>query len=103
MDDHEILQHLLNLESEAATLVDDAQAEADRRVAEGEKLNRSRYDEVYAKEVEALETSFAEKIALTRANYREQLEAYRDTLKTVHVNTEAFSSLVGKLLFEREQ
>ena len=101
MDDHEILQHLLSLEREAAALVDDAQAEADRRLSEGEKHNRARYDESYAKEVEAMEASFTEKINLTKDNYREQLEAYRDSLKAVKTDTEGFSLLVEKLLFSK--
>ena len=102
MDDQEILQHLLSLENEATAMVDDAQAEADRRVAEGEKQNRARYDETYAKEVEALEASFVEKIALTRDNYRKELEAYHDSLKNVPLDREAFFSLAEELLFQRK-
>ena len=98
MDDHEILQHLLSLENEAAALVDDAQAEADRRVSEGEKLNRSRYEETYAREVEALEVSYVEKIAAVREGYRKQLDEYSNTLRAVALNPEAFSSLAETLL-----
>jgi F0F1-type ATP synthase membrane subunit b/b' len=41
-EDKDVLQHLLHLEAEASALVDDAQAEADRRVSEGEKQNRAK-------------------------------------------------------------
>jgi len=99
MDDHEILQHLLSLENEAAALVDDAQAEADRRVSEGEKLNRSRYDETYAHEVEALEVSYIQKIAAVKEGYRKQLEEYGNNLRAMPSNPEAFSSLAEELLF----
>jgi vacuolar-type H+-ATPase subunit H len=99
MDDHEVLQHLLNLETKSATLVDEAQAEADRRIAEGEKQNRLRYDEAYAQEVEALETSFTQTIAALREDCRKQLEFYRDVMKRTPLDTEAFSSLAEKLLF----
>ena len=102
MDDQELLQHLLDLENKAAVLVSDAQTEADRRVAEGEKQNHARYDEVYAAEVEALEASFAGDVAVTRDNYRKQLEAYHESLKTMPLNTEAFFSLLEKLLISRE-
>ena len=102
MDDREILQHLLSLESEAAALVDDAQAEADRRVAEGEKQNRVRYDETYAEEVKTLEASYTEKIAFTRDNYRKELEAYHDSLKNVPLDREAFFSLAERFLVLRK-
>jgi regulator of protease activity HflC (stomatin/prohibitin superfamily) len=98
MENHEILQHLLEIESKAATLVDDAQAEADRRISEGEKQNRARYDEQYAGEVAALEEAFAADIALARENYRRQLEEYHDSLKAMPSDTKAFFSLAEKLL-----
>ncbi|MDR0497112.1 MAG: hypothetical protein LBH42_05825 [Treponema sp.] len=98
MDDHEILQHLLDIENEAAALVDEAQAEADRRISEGEKQNRAHHDEVYAAEVKTHEASFAEETALARDNYRKQLEAYHENLKTMPLDREAFFSLAEKLL-----
>ena len=98
MDEHEILRHLLDLEKEAAALIDDAQAEADRRISEGEKANRIRFDDVYARELEALESSYEEKIAAVNEDFRKQLEDYRKNLKAVSPNLKAFSSIAGKLL-----
>jgi regulator of protease activity HflC (stomatin/prohibitin superfamily) len=102
MENHEILQHLLEIESKAATLVDDAQAEADRRVSEGEKQNRARYDELYASEVAALEKAFSADIALARENYRNQLEDYHNSLKAQSLDTKSFFTLAEKLLVFRE-
>jgi regulator of protease activity HflC (stomatin/prohibitin superfamily) len=102
MENHEILQHLLEIESKAATLVDDAQAEADRRVAEAEKQNRARYDEQYSCEVAALEEAFSADIALARENYRKQLEDYHNSLKAQSLDTKAFFALAEKLLVFRE-
>jgi len=102
MENNEILQHLLEIESKAATLVDDAQAEADRRVSEGEKQNRARYDEQYAAEVATLEAAFSADIALARENYRKQLEDYHNSLKAQSLDTNAFFALSEKLLVFRE-
>ena len=102
MDDHEVLQHLLNLEAEAAALVNDAQAEADRRISEGEKLNRSRYDGIYAKEAAALEARFALDLAVFKENYEKQLEEYRESLITQPRDAAAFSSLAEKFLFMKD-
>ena len=98
MDDRVILEHLFNLEAEAAALVDDAQAEADRRIAEGEKQNRVLFDEVYSREAAALEAGCVQKIAAVKEDYLKQLEALRESLKTMPLDREAFSSLAEKIL-----
>ena len=98
MDDNELLKHLLDLESEASSLVDEAQAEADRRTAEGERENRLRYDETYAREVEILENDYTQKLRQVKENYQQQLEAYRTSLKNMRVDTAAFFAAAEKFL-----
>ena len=98
MEDHEVLQHLLELENKAATIVNDAQSEADRRISVAEKQNRKSHDEVYAQEVEALETHFTQNLAAVKEDYRQQLEIYHESLKTQPQNKSAFSLLVEKFL-----
>jgi vacuolar-type H+-ATPase subunit H len=102
MENNEILQHLLEIESIAASLVDDAQAEADRRVSEAEKQNRARYDEHYAAEVKALEEAFSKDIASAREDYRRQLDEYHNSLKALPPDTGAFFLLAEKLLVSGE-
>ena len=103
MEDHEFLQHLLSLEKEASTLVYEAQEEADRRIADGEKQHRARYEEVYAREVEFLESNYAQNYAAIKENYRQQLELYRESLKTQPLDMKAFSSLAEKYLINHEE
>jgi len=99
MDEHEVLQQLLNLESKAAGLVNDAQAEADRRISEGEKQNRAHYDEVYSLEAAELEAAYNKNIATVKEDYSTQLKEYLESLSSVPLNKAAFSSLAEKLLF----
>ena len=103
MDDREVLQHLLEIENQAAALVDDAQAEADRRVSEGEKQNRARYDEIHKAEVKTLEVVFAESVAVIKENYRKQLEEYHESLKNMPLDTGAFLSLAERFLIFGKQ
>jgi vacuolar-type H+-ATPase subunit H len=100
MDNTEVLDHLLKIESEAAALVNEAQAEADRRVAEAEKQNRTVYDERFRGESEKLEREFLKSKEQARQHYREELEAYKNTLSSVTVNNELFFSLLDKFLVE---
>jgi hypothetical protein len=100
--DRTLLRHLLDLETQAAVLVDDAQAEADRRVAEGEKRSRAGYDEAYAAEVAALEAAYTAETAAIKADYKGQLDAYREGLMAMPVNRGAFSVLAERF-FIREK
>jgi ABC-type phosphate transport system auxiliary subunit len=91
----ELLGHLLKIEAEAAALVDDAQAEADRRVAGGERQNRARYEERYGQEAAALEAEYTREIAAVRENYKRELDLYRNSLAAVKTDMDGFSALMN--------
>jgi vacuolar-type H+-ATPase subunit H len=98
MDEQEALRHLLQVEAEAAALMDDAQAEADKRLAEGEARNRQLYDERYGKAVAELDIGYEKELALVKGRYEEELNAYRKGLETIIVHDERFLALARKLL-----
>jgi regulator of protease activity HflC (stomatin/prohibitin superfamily) len=100
MNQPDTLRHLLQVEADAAVLVDNAQAEADKRLAEGERQNRSRYEERYAQEVAALDADFEKEIDAIKEDYQKQLDAYRRTLDTMAVQAERFSGLMSSLLIK---
>ncbi|MDR3342956.1 MAG: hypothetical protein LBT14_09275 [Treponema sp.] len=102
MDEQNVLQHLLQVEAEAAGLVHDAQAEADRRLAEGEQQNRLHYEEQYGQEVAELDQEYEKVIAAVKADYARQLEAYRESLDTMVIHQGRFGELVDRLLINRE-
>jgi regulator of protease activity HflC (stomatin/prohibitin superfamily) len=98
MDEQNILGHLLKIEAEASALVDDAQAEADRRVSEGEKQNRILYDERYAASSAEAEVSYTEAIERVREDYRSRLEDYRKSLEAMPLDETNFSNLMEKYI-----
>ena len=95
----DVLRHLLEVEARAGSLVDDAQAEAADRVAEGEKENRARYDERYSREAEQLNGEYEAAVLAVKADYTRQLDAYRESLSAMPVQGPAFSALAERLLF----
>jgi hypothetical protein len=99
MEEDNVLQHLLEVEAEAAGLVDGAQAEADKRLSEGEKENRARYDQRYGVEAGKLDAELEQHLALVRADYQKQLDAYHVELDAISVNVSGFNKLAGQLLF----
>jgi hypothetical protein len=100
--DLNVLGHLLKIEADAAAMVDDAQAEADRRVAESQKQNRARYDEEYGKDALELDSRFEEELSRIHADYQARLEAYRRSLDSIPVNQGRFSALMDDLLAGRK-
>jgi hypothetical protein len=95
----DILRHLLEIEARAAALVDDAQAEADKRIKASEERNRERYEEEYRRRVEQLEVDYKEKIGAAKAEYKTKLDAYRKSLDAMPLHLDDFSCLAEKLLF----
>jgi regulator of protease activity HflC (stomatin/prohibitin superfamily) len=97
--DKDILRRLLKVESEAAVLVEDAQAEADRRIAEGEKESRARYERRYGQEAALLDEDYARTVLSIKEDYQKQLDAYRKSLDAMPVRKDAFFALAERLLF----
>jgi F0F1-type ATP synthase membrane subunit b/b' len=98
LDDNKTLGHLLQIESEAAVLVNEAQAEADRRLAEGEQRSRAAYEARYRAEAEKLEAEYKTEKEKIQARYTQELESYREELGSLEINTERFSACLDDLL-----
>ncbi|MDR0526055.1 MAG: hypothetical protein LBG90_09335 [Spirochaetaceae bacterium] len=98
MQEPEVLRHLLKIEADAAALVDDAQIEADKRVAEAEKQNRKVYEDRYAKEFAVLNETYEQEIAGIKGDHQTQLETYRQSLESLSLRPDRFAELAGSLL-----
>jgi vacuolar-type H+-ATPase subunit H len=92
MRDEEILGHLLAIEAEAASLVNDAQAEADRRVDEAEKRHRAAYEQRCREEAARLEAEYQKEKENMNRRYQQELAAYREQLSAITGDTGRFSA-----------
>ena len=99
MDEHDILRHLLQVESEAANLALEAQLEADRRVSERERIAREAYAAGYGERVAALDAEYRAEAASIVAEYARVLEAYRAGFESRRADKARFSDLAAGLLF----
>ena len=97
-DENNVFEHLLNIEAEASGIVEKAQAEADHRISEAEKHNRSMYEEAYSAEVNRLETAFIEEITAEREAHNKKLINYKKELMNKPLDKAAFFSLVSQNL-----
>ena len=100
MDDKDILQHLLEIEGQAAALVDDAQAEADRRVKAAEEQNRLAYDQSYQVLIAGLNKEYRKASEDVKTEYNKLIDQYRTSLKGMPMQNERFSGLAYSLLVD---
>jgi vacuolar-type H+-ATPase subunit H len=96
--DQDVLRHLLDVEAGAQSLVDDAQAEADRRMAEAEKRNRARYEEQYTKEAALLDSRYESGLGAIKDEYNKLLDEYRLTLDARKPDYAEFRRLLDSFL-----
>jgi hypothetical protein len=98
MEGRDVLQHLLRVESEAASLSTEAVAEADRRVAERERFAREAYAKRYDSRVAELNAAFETEAASIAAEYRRKLDAYREALELKSVDYARFAEFASDVL-----
>ena len=93
------INHLLEVEKNASTLINDAAMEAERRLSQARaKYNseyKARYDEVASK----LESEYQNNHKQIEDKYNKDIETYKESLAAKPQNSEAFSSLLDKLIF----
>ncbi|MDR0643948.1 MAG: hypothetical protein LBG05_03395 [Treponema sp.] len=99
MEDRDVLQHLLKVEAEAASLANDAAIEADRRIALAEKQNRLRYEEQFTKTSAECVSKYNDEIAIVRASYQQELDVFRRGLDDIKEDKDGFNRLMESFLF----
>ncbi len=100
MDAQDILQHLLDVESQANILVVEAQAEAERRISEKEKTFQKEYQRRYAKKQAELETEYQKQLQRSKEEYDTLIKAYIEEIQKWPVNTTAFNHFLDSFLFK---
>jgi vacuolar-type H+-ATPase subunit H len=98
MADVNTLDHLLQIETQAAAMVNDAQVEADRRIHESEAKNHAVYEESFRAKVHELEASLKEGKEKVKKRYQTELDEYRKEISMVDANYERFSALLNDYL-----
>ena len=92
------LEHLLEIETSAAALVNDAQEEADRRIRENEEKNRITFEERLKNESKARQVMFEKDKELIKENYQKDLDEYRREISNIDVNEQEFSDLLNNYI-----
>jgi hypothetical protein len=99
MDDRDILQHLLNVEREAAHLTAEAQAEAEKRVVDRERAAAEAYAAAYGARAAELDREFRLESERLVVEFDARLDEYRAELDRRPIYRERFSEKVREFLF----
>jgi FMN phosphatase YigB (HAD superfamily) len=96
MTSQELVQHLLDVEEKAGGIVQDAQAEADKRVMEASRTIRANHQALLARHFADLDAAYQAAITASRAGYDKQLDDYRQSLAALPVHADGFSALAAR-------
>jgi F0F1-type ATP synthase membrane subunit b/b' len=97
-DKEDTLHHLLDMESQASSLVKDAQAEADRRVTASEAKGRAGHDDAYAEEAAKFDAEYRQSVEAVNDEFLKELDAFRAALTGKSTDQAAFNMLAVSFL-----
>ncbi|GMO16176.1 MAG: hypothetical protein Pg6A_02410 [Termitinemataceae bacterium] len=93
MNENNILHHLIEIEKNAAKIVEEAQSSAAAQIAESERNCRIEYENAYRAEYNRLEAEYNRGLAEIDAAYKDELDALKAELERKTPNWEAFNKL----------
>lgn len=94
------INHLLEIEKDAAILIDDAKVEAEKRISDAKSQYNAKYKAEYEKIVSDLDSNYQSSLKDISEEYNKEISAYKTQLEERKQNESDFSALLDKLLFE---
>jgi F0F1-type ATP synthase membrane subunit b/b' len=98
----EVLQRLLEVEKEAASIVEDAQKKAGDALSENDRRERLAYNDRYKEAVAALDLAREKELADITRLYKEELALYQNELDARVLDYEAFNGVFSAALFQKD-
>ncbi len=92
------INHLIEVEKSASTLIDDAKIEADKRLSQARLQYNSEYKSKYDQLVMQMEADFNSKRDEIESKYKKQIDEYKASIEGKSQDEKAFDSLLEKLL-----
>lgn len=98
--DLNVITHLLKVESEASSLIKDAQEEANKRISEARSEADAEYKKKFEKLVNSLDKDYQEKILQIETDNKNELDEFKQKIQSTERNTSSFNSFVQKVMVE---
>ncbi len=98
-NESDIIEHLLGLEHEAASLLLDAQTAADKKVSEARTRAEEAYKKQYGELLSSADVELKSECDKLKKNHEEALLSYQNRISATEKDTTAFNALLDKLFF----
>lgn len=99
----DIFNHLLEVESQAANMLFDAQVEADEKVSSTKKEIEKEIKVLYNEVVEEQEKRFEKEKSEIDISLKQSIEEYVEKLKSAPLDYESFSLAIDDFFFKNEE
>lgn len=99
MEETDIISHLLEVERQTATLLMDAQSEADSRISAAKSKADEKYKAGYEKAVADVESEYNASLEEISVKHDEVFSRYIEEVKAVPKDEAAFNKLLDNVLF----
>lgn len=96
-----IISHLLEVETEAESVIDAAQVESSKRILASKASADELFHSKYAELVQRLEAETDEKLRGYSKTHDEELESYKSTVLQTEKDVGSFNSFLDKILFHK--
>lgn len=102
MAEHEVnvINHLIEVEQNAVAMTENAQAEADKKIALAKTQADSEFKTKFDKIVAECESEYAKKTDEIKNNYSVQIKEYKDKIISSTQDKNSFNKLLDKVLSE---
>ncbi len=97
--EQDVLGHLIQVEHDAASVLFDAQVEADKRIAEAHLEADNRYKAEYDKLIARLEQNYLQQVEIINKEQAEAFETYKSELQKTDKDIKGFNTLMETLFF----
>ena len=93
-----VISHLLAVEKESATLIDNAVKEADNRTTEARNQANSQFKQKYDEIAATLQKEFEQTIENKKSEHSKQMNEFEALLESRTRNYEAFDKVLNNIL-----
>ncbi len=93
------IKHLLDIEKEAATLIDEAKIEADKRILQAKSEYNEKYKSEYDSLTKKMEAECNQAVENINKKYSDELENFKNSLEEKTLNTQEFNKTLESSFF----
>lgn len=94
-----VINHLLNVEKNAAVLIDNALKEAENRTSQARNQSNTQFKEKYDSFVADMEAEYNKTVQLKKDEHEKELQSFKDNLQNQKINNSEFNKVLDGLLF----